>query len=62
MLVVADLEFELRNASLQIEEVLLQVGLLAFESRNLLLKLGILSLLPMVALLHLVFGPIMQSF
>jgi hypothetical protein len=53
---VADLEFELSDASLQVEKVLLQVGLLCLESGDLLLKLGVLALLPVVALLHFVFG------
>jgi len=53
---VTDLEFKLCHASLQIKKVLLQIGFLGLEGRNLLLKLGVLALLAMVALLHLVFG------
>ena len=53
---VADLEFKLGDASLQVKQVLLQVGLLCLKSGDLLLELGVLALLPVVALLHLVFG------
>ena len=53
---VADLEFKLGDASLQVEQVLLQVGLLGLKSGDLLLELGVLALLPVVALLHFVFG------
>ena len=50
---VADLEFKLGDASLQVKQVLLQVGL---KSGDLLLELGVLALLPVVALLHFVFS------
>ena len=53
---MADLEFELSHTSLQIEEVLLKVSLLSLQGGDLMLQLGVLALLPMVALLHLVFG------
>ena len=53
---MADLEFELGHTSLQVEQVLLQVGLLCLKGSDLLLQLGVLALLPVVALLHLVFG------
>jgi hypothetical protein len=53
---MADLEFELGHTSLQVEQVLLQVGLLCLKGSDLLLQLSVLALLPVVALLHLVFG------
>lgn len=53
---VTDLEFELGHTSLQVEQVLLQVGLLRLQGSDLLLQLSVLALLPVVALLHLVFG------
>ena len=53
---VADLEFKLGDASLQVKQVLLQVSLLGLKSGDLLLELGVLALLAVVALLHFVFG------
>ena len=53
---VTDLEFELSHTSLQVEQVLLQVGLLGLQGGDLLLELGVLALLAVVAALHLVFG------
>jgi hypothetical protein len=38
---VADLEFKLGDASLQVKQVLLQVGLLGLKSGDLLLELGV---------------------
>lgn len=58
MFVVTNLEFKLSDASLQVEEVLLQVGLLGLKRGDLLLELGVLALLPVVALLHLVFSSV----
>ncbi len=51
---MADLEFELSHASLQIKQMLLQVCLLCLKSCDLLLQFCVLALLPMVALLHLI--------
>ena len=62
MLVVADLEFELGDASLQVKQMLLQVGLLGLQGRDLLLQLRVLTLLPVVALLHLILSPKRNKF
>ena len=62
MLVVADLEFELGDASLQVKQMLLQVGLLGLQGRDLLLQLRVLTLLPVVALLHLILSPNINKF
>ena len=53
---VTDLEFKLCHASLQIKKVLLQIGFLGLEGRDLQMKLGVLALLAVIALLHLVLG------
>jgi hypothetical protein len=61
MIVVTDLEFKLRNTSLEVEKVLLKVCLVALKGSDLLLKFGVFTLLSMVALLHLIFGSIIKK-
>jgi hypothetical protein len=61
MIVVTDLEFKLRNTSLEVEKVLLKVCLVTLKSCDLLLEFGVFTLLSMVALLHLIFGSIVKK-
>jgi hypothetical protein len=61
MIVVTDLEFKLRNTSLEVEKVLLKVCLVALKSSDLLLEFGVFALLSMVALLHFIFSPIIKK-
>ena len=60
MIVMTDLEFKLRNTSLEVEKVLLKVCLVTLKSSDLLLKFGVFTLLTMVTLLHLIFSSIIK--
>ena len=60
MIVMTDLEFKLRNTSLEVEKVLLKVCLVTLKSSDLLLEFGVFTLLTMVTLLHLIFSSIIK--
>ena len=61
MIVVTDLEFKLRDTSLEVKQVLLKVSLVTLESCDLLLEFGVFTLLPVITLLHLIFSSVIKK-
>ena len=61
LLVTTDLEFNLLNAALQADQILLQLGLLLLEAADLVLKLDVLDLLLREVPLQIILNPINQS-
>lgn len=57
MILLPNLELKFRNAARQVQQKLLQIGLLCFQSGNLHLNFGILALMQSIVLLHVLFGP-----
>ena len=59
--ITTDLEFNLLNAALQADQILLQLGLLLLEAADLVLKLDVLDLLLREVPLQIILNPINQS-